>query len=85
MEEIATVKTIPLVGPVELDQGYIDRLFEGFVETARQADLVVAKGQANFELLPSMQKGAFYLFMHKCPVIAEKEGAQLGEGAICRK
>jgi hypothetical protein len=85
MEEIATVKTISLAGPVELDRGYIDRLFEGFVETAKQADLVVAKGQANFELLPSMQEGAFYLFMHKCPVIAEEEGAQIGEGAICRK
>jgi uncharacterized protein with ATP-grasp and redox domains len=85
MEEIATVKTIPLIEPIEMSRGYIDKLFEGFVEVARQADLVVAKGQANFELLPSMDVSGFYLFMHKCPVIAEKEGAQLGEGAICKR
>jgi damage-control phosphatase, subfamily I len=85
IEEIATVKTLPLIEPIEMDQTYLSRMFEEFLSVAKRADLVVAKGQANFELLPSMMNGAFYLFMHKCPVIAKQEGARVGEAAIYRK
>jgi damage-control phosphatase, subfamily I len=85
IEEIATVKTLPLIEPIEMEQAYLSKMFEEFLSAAKQADLVVAKGQANFELLPSMMKDAFYLFMHKCPVIAKQEGARVGEAAIYKK
>jgi hypothetical protein len=85
MDQVATIRTIALVEPIELNQAYLDQLLGDFLEAARQADLVVVKGQANFELLMPLQLGAFFLFTHKCPVIARAEQANIGEAAICRR
>ena len=41
------------------------------------ADLVIAKGQGNFETLNETRHPIAYLFMVKCPVIAELLGAHL--------
>ena len=41
------------------------------------ADLVVAKGQGNFETLSEVQKDIFFAFMVKCPVIAREVGCGL--------
>ena len=50
-----------------------------------EADLVIAKGQGNYETLSDEQKKIFFLLKVKCPVIAEDIGCQEGDMAIVRK
>jgi len=45
------------------------------------ADLVIAKGQGNYETLSDAGKAVFFLVKAKCPVIATDIGCD--EGAIC--
>lgn len=42
------------------------------------ADLIIAKGQGNFETLSDVQKDIFFAFMVKCPVIAREVGCNVG-------
>jgi uncharacterized protein with ATP-grasp and redox domains len=85
IDRVATIRTVPLIKPIVMKQEYLDRMYAGFLDAARTADLVVVKGQANYELLMSLLKGAFYLFVHKCPVIAQREGANVGDAVFGRK
>jgi len=50
-----------------------------------QADLVIAKGQGNFETLSDVPKHIFFLFKVKCPVIARQIGADVGSLILDRK
>jgi len=43
-----------------------------------RADLIIAKGQANYETLHDVHCPIFYLLIVKCPVIARDIGADLG-------
>lgn len=43
-----------------------------------RADLVIAKGQGNYETLSDTTKRAFFLFTVKCPVIAGRVGEPVG-------
>lgn len=43
-----------------------------------QADLIIAKGQGNFETLSEAPKTIFFLFKVKCPVIAQAIGEDVG-------
>lgn len=51
-----------------------------FLEKIRRSDLVIAKGQGNFESLGDTDTGKdiFFLFRVKCPVIREQTGAKAG-------
>jgi uncharacterized protein with ATP-grasp and redox domains len=49
------------------------------------ADLVIAKGQGNYETLSDNQKKIFFLLQAKCPVISKDIGCQEGEMVIVRK
>ena len=43
-----------------------------FLDEYRSADLIISKGQANYEtLVPERDKRIFFLFMVKCPVVAK--------------
>ncbi|MBN2718483.1 MAG: DUF89 family protein [Deltaproteobacteria bacterium] len=48
-----------------------------FVRAFSAADLVIAKGQGNYETLNDAAHNLFFLFMAKCPVIAEDAGVPL--------
>jgi uncharacterized protein with ATP-grasp and redox domains len=50
-----------------------------------QADLIIAKGQGNYETLSDVAKDIFYLFNVKCPVIARDAGLKVGSLALQRK
>ncbi len=39
-----------------------------------EADLIIAKGQGNFETLSDVSGPIFFLFQAKCPVIAKHAG-----------
>jgi uncharacterized protein with ATP-grasp and redox domains len=42
------------------------------------ADMVISKGQGNFESFRDAEKPVFYLFMAKCPVVADIAGCETG-------
>lgn len=45
---------------------------EEFNNIFSNADLIIAKGQGNFETLNDVSKDIFFLFKVKCPVVSEK-------------
>ncbi|RLE38766.1 hypothetical protein DRJ23_04425 [Candidatus Acetothermia bacterium] len=49
-----------------------------FLTEFRRAELIIAKGQGNFEGLSDVPGPIFFLFKVKCPVIAREAGAPLG-------
>ena len=50
-----------------------------FKKIFRQADMVISKGQGNFESLSDNRKKICYLFMAKCPVVAKDVKCSLGD------
>jgi len=50
-----------------------------FLKVYKKADMVISKGQGNFEVLSSAKRQVFFLFMAKCPVIAQEIGCELGD------
>lgn len=44
-----------------------------------QADLVIAKGQGNYETLSDVDKNIFFMLKAKCPVISRHIGCKVGE------
>ncbi len=51
---------------------------EEFKSHFSSADLIISKGQGNFETLHETDRPTFFLFKAKCPVIAEMLGSELG-------
>jgi uncharacterized protein with ATP-grasp and redox domains len=47
-----------------------------------EADLVIAKGQGNYETLSEVDKSVFFLFKVKCPVVARDTGSRIGSAMI---
>ncbi len=50
-----------------------------FIDIYEKADLVISKGQGNYETLSDEKRGIFFLFMAKCPVIAKDVNCKVGE------
>lgn len=49
-----------------------------FIAIFNKADIIISKGQGNFEALSKQKnKPIFFLFMAKCPVVAQKIGCKL--------
>jgi len=48
------------------------------------ADLIIAKGQGNYETLNDVERRIYFLFMAKCPVIALDAGCEVGELVLTR-
>jgi len=56
----------------------LSRCSAGFRQLYEQAELVIAKGQANYETLSTEGAKVFFLLQTKCPVIARDVGAPVG-------
>jgi damage-control phosphatase, subfamily I len=53
---------------------------DSFKAVFNEADLIISKGQGNFEALSKVSsQSMFFLFMAKCPVIAEEVGCNLND------
>jgi len=63
----------------------LEECSEEFKRLFFEADLVIGKGQGNYETLSDEQKRIFFLLKVKCPVIAEHIGCQEGEMVIINK
>ncbi|MBN2401681.1 MAG: DUF89 family protein [Spirochaetes bacterium] len=62
----------------------LEECSEDFRRHFAQADLVIAKGQGNYETLSDEKKNIYFLLKIKCPVIAEHTGFPVGSNAIIR-
>ncbi|MDD5495710.1 MAG: ARMT1-like domain-containing protein [Candidatus Omnitrophica bacterium] len=56
-----------------------------FLNIFRRADMVISKGQGNFEALSDYTRPVFFLFMAKCPVIARDVKCALGDVILLYK
>ena len=52
---------------------------QSFLDRFEKADLIIAKGQGNYETLSGIDKNIFFLLKAKCPVIAKDIGCEIGE------
>ncbi len=50
-----------------------------FLKIYKNASMVISKGQGNFEALSGTKRPVFFLFMAKCPVIAQDVGCRIGD------
>ena len=50
-----------------------------FIRLYQKAELIISKGQGNYEALSEEDKSIFFLFRAKCPVIAEDVGCDVGD------
>jgi len=57
---------------------------EDFLERFRRTDLVLAKGQGNYEALSHTDKEAFFLLKAKCFVVARDLGCPQGTMMLTR-
>ena len=66
-------------------QGIIlEECSEEFRQSFAKADLVIAKGQGNYETLSGVEKPIFFLLKSKCSVVAGHIGCDLGSMVIGR-
>lgn len=63
---------------------YLPACSPSFREAFAAADLIISKGQGNFETVHTETKTIFALFMVKCPVVAATTGLPLGTKALLR-
>lgn len=57
----------------------LDQSSEEFRAAFNAADLIISKGQANYELLDQSDRPIFFLLKAKCPVVARSIGCQVGD------
>jgi len=60
----------------------LDECSAEFNKCFNEADLIIAKGQGNFETLNDSKKNIFFLFKVKCPAVANETGSKLGDTVI---
>ena len=62
----------------------IEDCSEAFRARFERADMIVAKGQGNYETLSGVEKDIFFVLKAKCPVIAEHLGCEVGSLVLRR-
>jgi len=83
MEDAITVGMTSLVKVIDSGSGIpgtvLDDCSNEFVKKFRESDLIIAKGQGNYESLNDSDKNICFLFKIKCPVVAEDTGVPLDD------
>ncbi len=62
----------------------LDICSKEFLNLYKNAEMVISKGQGNFETLADESRPIFFLFKVKCPVIANHTGFNLGDIVLKR-
>jgi hypothetical protein len=60
----------------------LDRCTPEFLSRMDRADLILAKGQGNFEALEGRRAGVYCAFKVKCPRVAEETGREIGSSIL---
>ena len=63
----------------------IERCDPAFLERMDRADLIVSKGQGNFEALCGERPEVWFAFKVKCPVVAKMTGRPVGHSMFCTR
>ena len=50
-----------------------------FLDALRTADMVISKGQGNYESLSDIDREVFFLLMVKCPLVARDMDAEMAQ------
>jgi len=78
IDKIAKIEVVsngdPDTGPARRSKEFINKL--------KDADLVISKGQGNYEALSEVDADIFFLLKVKCPLIARDIGAKVGDIVI---
>lgn len=90
----ATIEDAQITGLTEIvnviDNGsdapgtILETCSQAFRRRFDKADLVIAKGQGNYETLSDVEKGFFFILKAKCPVIARHLNCELGSLILLR-
>ncbi len=56
-----------------------------FIEVFNEADIVIAKGQGNYETLLNEARDIYFMFKVKCNGIAQRSGFPIGKGVLLYK
>lgn len=75
IHRLATLVTTGTAWP-EIAGG--DSCSDEFLEVFRTADVIIAKGQGNYEWLSEAKAHVFFILMAKCPVVARELGVEVG-------
>lgn len=91
MEDAAFVGMTDQVRVISNGSGFLGTILEDCSEEFKlayeKADLVISKGQANYESLEAFGKEdrrLYFLLRAKCEIVAENLGVQLSEMVFCR-
>ena len=63
---------------IEVDENRVDHSSKTFPEIITESNMIISKGQRNFEALPDNKK-IFFMLLAKCPMIAKELGAEQGD------
>jgi uncharacterized protein with ATP-grasp and redox domains len=78
LDKVATIVSTGWDGPGVL----VDACSDVFLGHFKTADLIISKGQGNYETLSMQDKPIFFLLKAKCPVIARDLKVQQGDTVI---
>ena len=56
-----------------------------FLEIFEKADMVISKGQGNFEVLSDVNRPVFFMFRVKCVIVARDIGCSIGDAVLFHK
>jgi hypothetical protein len=86
LQDAREVKMCDLVGVIDNGSDAPGTILEDcsseFQKRFASADLIIAKGQGNYETLNEVNKKIYFLFQAKCPVIARDAGCEVGSFVV---
>ena len=83
MEDAISVGITDIVRVIDTGAGFpgvvLESSSEEFLQHYQRADMILSKGQGNYESLSDKNENIFFLLQAKCPVIANKIGCKVGD------
>ncbi len=78
-EAVGITKLVKVIdNGIDIPGTDIEQCSEEFKKAYYEADLIIAKGQGNFETLNNAEKNIYFIFMVKCGVISSHTGLKKG-------
>jgi len=85
-ERIGLTKLVPVIpSGSEAPGTLLSMCTREFLDLFKTADVVIAKGQGNYETLSDVERSIYLLFKTKCKVIARHSGSEVGDIMLVRK
>jgi uncharacterized protein with ATP-grasp and redox domains len=85
-EAIGLTRQVPVISSGSEAPGTLLSMCSAeFMELFDSAEVVISKGQGNYETLSEVERGMYFLFKTKCKVIARDSGSKVGDIMLVRK